>query len=257
MNATNTFSALIIDDERNARENLAMLLDEYCPEIEVVGLADGVNSAREKIEALKPDVLFLDIRMPSGAEGFDLLNQMSDHPFVVIFVTAFRDYAIEAFNTNAVHYILKPVDIEELKSAVGKVAQQAKRMRKSPNDFEQYKQQLENMMQQFSRTKERIAIHHAKGIKLVWPKDIQFVQADGNCTRLHLSDGSTYLDTRTLKVYEDSLPEQLFLRVHRSYIVNLHEVEELIRSKGNWLLMKNRQKVPVSRGRLSTFLKSI
>lgn len=257
MTATNRLTALIVDDERNARENLAMLLREYCPEIDIVGLADGVESARQQIELQRPDVLFLDIRMPSGAEGFDLLKKMSDHPFMVIFVTAFRDYAIEAFNTNAIHYILKPVDIEELKTAVDKVVRASERIRKSPGVFEQYKTQLENMIQQFSPSRQRISIHHSKGIKLVWPQEIQFVQADGNCSKLHLTNGSTFLDTRTLKVYETTLPERSFLRIHRSYIVNLNHIEELIRSDGNWLIMKNGQKIPVSRGRLSVLLKTI
>ena len=106
--------ALIIDDEELARENLSMMIDSYCPEIEVVGKAQNKEDAKSKIELLKPDVLFLDICMPSGTEGLSLLDELEHKDFLVVFVTAFKEYALKAFNTNAVHYLLKPIDIEEL-----------------------------------------------------------------------------------------------------------------------------------------------
>lgn len=249
--------AIIIDDELNARENLSLLLQEFCPQIEVVALADGVEHGRKSIETLKPDVVFLDIRMPSGAEGFELLKQMENQQFLVVFVTAFRDYAIEAFHANAVHYILKPVDIEELTKAVQKVVDQSAHYQKSPENYYKYHRDLEAIMTQLSLSQQRIPIHHSRGIKLVRPADIEFISADGNCSLIQLGDGMRFLDTRTLKVYSNLLPEKSFLRVHRSYIVNIHQVDELMRSEGVWLRMRGGQKIPVSRNRLADFMKAI
>ena len=120
-NSPMKLNALIVDDEELARKNLQMLLEEYCEDVEVIGQAGTIKDAKEKIETLKPDVVFLDIRMPSGSEGFDLLESIEERNFMVVFVTAFKDYALRAFNANAIHYVLKPVDIEDLQQAVEKV----------------------------------------------------------------------------------------------------------------------------------------
>src|ERR1044072_2996749 len=112
---------LIVDDEAPARENLRLLLEEHCPEIEVVGLAHSVESAQKLIKELSPQVVFLDIRMPSGTEGFDSLDSLPEKNFQMVFVTAYKDYAIRAFHANAIHYILKPIDIDDLKTAVKKL----------------------------------------------------------------------------------------------------------------------------------------
>src|SRR5688500_17234881 len=113
--------AIVVDDEELARKNLTMLIEEYCEDIEVIDDAGNIIDARAKIESLQPDVVFLDIRMPSGSEGFDLLESIENRNFFVVFVTAFKDYALRAFNANAIHYVLKPVDIEDLQQAVQKV----------------------------------------------------------------------------------------------------------------------------------------
>lgn len=250
-------NALVVDDEQHARDNLAMLLETYCPEVRVIGTADGVEAARTWIEKQTPDVVFLDVRMPSGAEGFDLLSQVSQHKFMVVFVTAFRDYALEAFGANAVDYILKPVDPEELQAAVEKVRRQSAQLQKTDAGFSEYQKHLSDLLERLSGFQQQIAIHHARGVKLVRPSDILFVQAEGNCSNIALKDGARFLDTRTLKVYESLLPARHFIRVHRSYVVNLTEVDELIRGNGQWLRMKSGHKIPVSRSRLSAFLKAI
>jgi two-component system LytT family response regulator len=110
--------AIIIDDEELARENLKMLLNEFCPEVEVVGMGENVDQARQLIQEKKPEAVFLDIRMPSGEEGLELLEDVKSNNFQIVFVTAFKDYAIKAFNINSIHYILKPIDIDDLKDAL-------------------------------------------------------------------------------------------------------------------------------------------
>ena len=140
-------TALIIDDEELARENLAMLIADFCPEIEVIGQAGSIIEARKKIDDLQPKIIFLDIRMPSGSEGFDLLDSIPEKNFHVIFVTAFKDYAIKAFNANAIHYVLKPVDIEELMAAVKKAVETVQLTEKNPEVYTDYLTTLKNLSQ--------------------------------------------------------------------------------------------------------------
>lgn len=250
--ARNTvLKALIVDDEPNARENLALMLGEFCPEIDVVGMASGVAEAERDIKEKEPDVVFLDIRMPSGAEGFDLLKRVKEHRFFVVFVTAFKDYALEALNANALHYVLKPIDEEDLRQAVEKLLERAQEVSSSPQKFGSYQEALHKALDEIAPKKFRISIPHSRGIKLLNVDDIEYLEADGNCSMLHLRDGSRFLDTRTLKTYESELPKNLFVRVHRSYIVNFGRADELLRENGTWLQLKNGKRIPVSRKRLS------
>lgn len=245
---------LVVDDELLARENLKLLLSEYCKEVEVVGEADSAESAAEAIETLNPDLVFLDIRMPSGLEGFELLDKIESNDLLVIFVTAFKDYAIKAFNANAIHYILKPIDVEDLQNAVKKVTNYFEMNKTLPESAFNYPELLENLKSTLRKeTTERIAIHHSKGIKLVDVKDILRLEADGNCTHIYFRDQSSYLDTRTMKVYEDLLPNN-FIRTHKSHMVNMNAIKEYIHTDGHRVILEDDSSVPVSRSKLSEFL---
>jgi two-component system LytT family response regulator len=250
---------LIVDDEELARENLRMLLEEFCPEIEVIGTAGNVKQAREKIEELSPQVVFLDIRMPSGAEGFQLLKEIPNKQFMVVFATAFKDYAIKAFNANAVHYILKPIDIDDLQAAVQKLVEAQEKMTANPENFTDYLETIQHLSDTMLQQKQnqRITINHAKGFKVIEDDDIVHLIADSNCTELHFNDSTKYLDTRTLKVYEDMLNESKFFRVHKSHIVNLHYVREYLSEDGHVAVLKNGARVPIARNRLSTFITAV
>ena len=136
---------IIVDDELLARENLKLLLSDFCENVEVVGEADSVDAAIDAITELKPTLVFLDIRMPSGIEGFELLEKIDTKDFVVIFVTAFKDYAIKAFNANAIHYILKPIDVEDLQNALKKVTEYFKMKKSLPLKDFNYSELLENL----------------------------------------------------------------------------------------------------------------
>ena len=252
-------SSIIVDDENHARENLRMLLEEYCPEIEVAGTAGSVNEARELIDKLDPKVLFLDIRMPSGAEGFELLDSLPEKKFQVVFVTAFRDYAIKAFNANAVHYILKPVDIDELRSAVDKLIANDKLFQFDQENFQNYLKSIENLegILQDNLPIQRITINHSKGIKIIEDDDIIHLEASGNCTNLYFNEEDKFLDTRTLKVYEDLLDEKKFYRTHKSHIVNIYYVTEYITEGGHFAIMKDGARIPVARNRAQRFVEVI
>lgn len=252
-------TALIVDDEELARENLRMLLDEFCPEIEVLDTAGGVREAREKVMALSPQVLFLDIRMPSGAEGFELLESLEDKEFMVVFVTAFKDYAIKAFNANAIHYVLKPIDIDDLRQAISKLVEAKEQIEASPGGYADYMKTLEALTANLTDTAapNRITISHTKGVKIIEEDNVLRVEAEGNCSKIHFIDGTNYLDTRTLKAYENSLSSNRFFRTHKSHIINLDQLSEYLHEDGHFAIMKNGDRVPVARLRMKKFMTRI
>lgn len=246
---------IIVDDEEPARENLRILLKEHCPEIEVVGVAESVATAKQAIAELKPQAVFLDIRMPSGSEGFDLLDQLPEKNFQIVFVSAFKDYAIRAFNVNAIHYILKPIDIDDLKVAVKKLVTNQESFHSNKDNLNSYIKSLENLTKSMnpSAPLQRITINHAKGFKIVDPADIMYLEGEGNYTKIFFADGSQYVDTRSIGIYEEILDPKKFFRIHKSHIVNLHFVSEFLNVEGSFAIMKNGVKLVISRLRLAGF----
>ncbi|MDQ3109406.1 MAG: LytTR family DNA-binding domain-containing protein [Bacteroidota bacterium] len=248
--------ALIVDDEAPARENLKLLLIEHCPEIEVIGLADSVQTAQKLIKEVVPQVVFLDICMPSETEGFDLLDSLPEKKFQVVFVTAFKDYALRAFHANAIHYILKPVDIDDLKAAVKKLISNQEAFRSNHENLDTYIKSLENLTKSMNPAlpSQRITINHAKGFKIVDPSEIMYLEGEGNYTKINFSDGTQYVDTRSLGIYEDILDPKKFFRVHKSHIVNVLCVKEFLNDEGSFAIMKNGTRLAISRLRLAGFL---
>ena len=245
--------ALIVDDELHARENLRFLIEESSPEIEVVGTADGVSSAEKIFRKLKPDLVFLDIRMPSGAEGFDLLKILEGEPFQVVFVTAFKDYAIRAFERRALHYVLKPIDETDLRETVKRIM-----VSRANSENLNTHENLISLKEEVQENKEpeRITIHHSKGIRIIEIAELDFLESSGNCTILHFIDGQQYLDTRTLKVYEALLPD-FFNRVHRSFMINLKEAREILHGNDQVVVLKSGKSIPVSRERKKDLIEAI
>ena len=252
-------NALLIDDEEFARKNLEILIKEYCPDIEVIGEASNKESALEAIQNLKPDVLFLDIRMPSGAEGFELLEEIENHQILVVFVTAFKDFAIRAFNANAVYYLLKPIDIDELKLACEKLITSRKIFNENPENFKTYYHSLKNLSDTFLHNKpnNRIAISHTKGLKIIEDKTIVHLEASGTCTMLYFEDGTRYLDTRTLKIYENILDTSKFCRTHKSHIINLEMLTDYANEDGHFAVLRGGLKIPVARNRVTDFVRML
>lgn len=248
---------IIVDDEEPARENLKLLLLDHSDEIEVIGLADSVKAAQRLIKELSPQVVFLDIRMPSETEGFDLLDSLPEKNFQVVFVTAFKDYALKAFQANAIHYILKPIDREDLKAAVKKLVANQELFSNNNESLVSYIRSLENLtksMNPSSLPMQRITINHAKGFKIVDPSDIMYLEGEGNYTKIYFTDGTQYVDTRSLGIYENILDPKKFFRVHKSHIVNILCVSEFLNNEGAFVVMKNGTRLAISRLRLSGFL---
>lgn len=256
---TKALRALVVDDEEFARKNLIMMLDEFCPEIEVIGEASGKDQAKAIIEGSKPDVVFLDIRMPSGAEGFELLEEIEEKNFLVVFVTAFKDYAVRAFNASAVHYLLKPIDIDELRLAIEKLVEARQVFADDPENYTTYFRSLRHLSDHLLRNKpnNRIAISHTKGLKIIEDNTIVHLEASGNCTTIYFEDGSRYLDTRTLKIYENILNPAKFFRVHKSHIINLNRLSEYVNEDGHFAVLKTGLRIPVARNRVTEFVKML
>jgi len=248
--------ALIVDDEVHARENLKYLLQNYCPEIEVIGAAGNQKSALDSVAALSPQVIFLDICMPSGTEGFDFLDAIPDKKFQVVFVTAFKDYAIRALNANAIHYLLKPVDVDDLKVAVKKLVSTSQLFAESQDQLRNYIKSLENLTKTTpsGNTATRITINHAKGFKIVDPTEFMYLEGEGNYTSIYFTDGSKYVDTRPIGVYEDILDPKLFFRIHKSHMINVMMVKEFLNDEGHFVVLKNDVRLSVSRLRVPQFL---
>lgn len=251
--------ALIIDDEEFARKNLHMLLDEFTSGIEIVGEASSKEHAKQLIDQEEPDVLFLDIRMPSGSEGFELLEEIERKNILVVFVTAFKDFAIKAFNASAVYYLLKPIDIDELQQAVEKLKETKELFNQAPENYISYNASLKNLSDVLIRNKpnNRIAISHTKGLKIIEDDSISHLEASGNCTTIYFKDGGRYLDTRTLKIYENILNPAKFFRIHKSHIINLDLLTEYLNEDGHFAVLKGGIRVPVARNRVSEFVKML
>lgn len=252
-------TAIIIDDEKLARENLQMLLEEFCSEVEVVGKGENVEQARALIAEKKPEAVFLDIRMPSGEEGLDLLDDAKLGNFQIVFVTAFKEHAIKAFNINSIHYILKPIDIDDLKEAVVKLLNYKKLFLQDNSNLETYIESLKNLSENiyYQNESSKITVAHSKGIKIIDDNNILYLEGNGNCTNIHFIDGTSFFDTRTLKVYDDILNEKKFYRIHKKYIINLTNLTDYLIDDGNYAQLQNGVKLPVARARISDFVRTL
>lgn len=230
------YRALIIDDVTEARNNLRRDIRDWCPEIEIIGEADGVVSGAKEMKRLQPDLLFLDIQMQDGS-GFDLLDIIGEMRAKVIFTTASDAFAVKAFRYAAVDYLMKPIDPDDLKSAINKLSIQ-------PTNSEH----LDVLKQQFNSNKapDRIALHTLEKIHFVTVDDILRCESEGNYTHFYFRDKTHLLVTRTLKEYDDLLSPLGFLRVHQSHLINLSQVKEFIKGDGGYLVMKDGSNVAVS-----------
>ena len=252
-------TAIIIDDEELARENLKMLLNEFCPDIEIIGMGQNVEEARALIKEKKPEAVFLDIRMPSGEEGLELLEDVQSDNFQIVFVTAFKDYAIKAFNANSIHYILKPIDIDDLKDAVAKLFNYKELFSQDTSNLETYIESIKNFSENIHYQSEsnKITVSHSKGIKIIEDNTILYLEGDGNCTNIHFVDGTSFFDTRTLKVYDAILDGGKFYRIHKKYVINLAHLTDYLNEDGYFARMQTDIKLPVARARVTEFIKMI
>ena len=249
-----TLQALLVDDEASAHENLTELLMRFCPEVDVVGNATHVDQAISLIGSIKPNLVFLDIEMPRKS-GFELIDAFTSVDFHIIFVTAYNQYALKAFEVSAIDYLLKPVEVDRLKDAVHKVALQ--------QEQESYKKRFETLKTNTeNETLKKIAIPHKSDFAIVDIENIVTIEADRMYSKLSVLDASakaikTYIYAKKLSHFED-LFEQLphFYRVHRSWIINSRYVDTYSK-KDHTLHLTNGTKIPVSKSRRERLEKSL
>jgi two-component system LytT family response regulator len=238
--------AVLIDDERNALEMLEWMIQKNCPEIEIIAMCDSPLEGLEKIKELKPDLIFLDIEMPQ-LNGFDLLDRLGKHNSDVIFTTAYNQFAIKAFKACALDYLLKPIDSEDLKSAV----QKAKNNKRSVSS-----DQLEMLMSYMKPEKpkpRRVALTATDHLIFVEVDKIIYCESDSNYTIFFLATGEKVIVSKTLKDVEEILEGSDFFRIHASYLINMKHVSKFTRGDGGYVVMSNNQQITVSRKKKDEF----
>jgi two-component system LytT family response regulator len=230
-------SCLLVDDEWHARELLKTLLNENCNEVTIIGEAESVSDAIEKIKELKPDLVFLDIKLKNKT-AFDLLDAIEETNFQTIFTTAYSEYAIKAFDYFAVHYLLKPINIEHLEIAVKRALN-----RYNNNEHNDHKQ----LSKDFKEIEEqKIALPSRSGDEFVYIKDILCCTASGSYTEITFKKGKNVLISKPLGYFEKKLSPTLFIRTHKKYLVNLLEVVSMERGRTPILTLTGDVKVDVS-----------
>jgi two-component system, LytTR family, response regulator len=242
--------AIIIDDEHHSCDALKMLLNKYCPKVQVEAICSSGTEGIDKIKELNPELVFLDIEMP-GMNGFQMLEQLPKINFEIIFTTSYDQYAITAFKFSAIDYLLKPVDREELEKAVQKISKKL-----SPD----ITQQLEILLQKINQTPspvQKIALPTMQGLEFVPVETIIRCSSSNNYTEFILTDKKKILVSRTLKEIEDILADHAFLRVHHSHIVNLNAITRYVKGEGGYLIMSDGSTVDVSRSRKELLMQKL
>ena len=243
--------AILIDDEINALDALEVELNAYCPDVEIRAKCQNAKEGLTSIRQIDPDVVFLDIEMP-WMSGFEMLEQLDEIMFDVIFVTAYDKFAISAFDFSAVDYLLKPVSKDKLIRAVDKVMTNKQRHVPGP----QFELLLKNLNAD-QLVMPNIALPTPEGLEFVQVSDILYAEADSNYCRVHLSGGSRIFLAKTLKYIEDLLIDHPFLRIHQSYLINLAHLKKYVKGRGGYVVMKNGDNLAVSRASKEKLMKLV
>jgi two-component system LytT family response regulator len=244
----------IVDDEERARELLVHLLKAHCPQVQVAFTAKSPSEALRLIQNEEVDILFLDVEM-EGTTGFDLLEQLEEINFDIVFTTAHSEYAIQAIRFSAIDYLLKPIDPEELIAAVEKSSSR-KPTRKSETSTEQIKL-LMQMIKHQDTVPNRITVPTLDGFIFLNVADIVHCLGETNYTNIFLNNGQKFLSSKSLKVYEELLSPYNFYRIHKSHLINLSYLKKYIKGDGGRVIMNDGTELEVSRRKKEEFLVKI
>lgn len=239
---------IIIEDEQKSRELLDAMIQKNCPELEIIGHASDVPQGVELIRSLKPDLVFLDISMPNGT-GFEVLEQVSDLYFELIFATASDQHALKAIKYSACDYLLKPIDADELKAAVDKVIK-----KKKSNSGMDNLQFLIEHLKRADENYQKITLPTGNAYEIVNIKDIVRCEADGSYTTFYLNDKRKLVISAGLKHYEELLPEIDFIRVHHHHLINMNHVLRFLKEDGGYAIMSDGSKIEISRRKKEAFM---
>jgi len=241
-------TAIIVDDVQKNVSLLVSLLQQYCPQVTLVGTANNAATGKQLITDLKPELVFLDIEMPYGS-GFDMLQSLPSIDAEIVFITAFDQYAMNAFRFAALDYLLKPVNIEELEDAVRR-AEQRIREKKTTRNYELLLRNLDEK----DVTKQTISLIENGQQYLVQLADIKYIIADGSYTHVHTIH-KVVVSTKNLKDFENMLPTAVFFRIHYGHIVNKGHIMKIQKGRGGTVVMKDSKELEISVRRKENFIK--
>ncbi len=233
-------TAIVVDDEKMCRDNLTNLLQIYCPEISIIGIATSSVEAKHLVIDLEPDAVFLDINMP-GLSGFDFLESLEEIKFMIVFVTAYDDYGIRAVKSHAVDYLLKPIDIKELQCCVKKLTEARKKENKADK----------------TGSSPKVVIPQNHGFVILECENIVRMTSEDCYTRIFTNDNKQFIVSKTLKEFEETAPHDIFFRIHKSHLVNLSYVKQYTTLDGGSLLLQDGIKIEVSRRKAHEFNRKI
>jgi two-component system LytT family response regulator len=243
----NQIKVILIDDEPDNIRTLELLIGKYCPEVIIQAVFSDSKAALKALPKTDYDLLLLDVEMPDMT-GFDLLKKLSKYPKGLIFVTAHSTYAVKAFKFNALDYLLKPVDVDDLKSAIAKYKKNRDKI-----DTDTIKQLLVNMEYLSKPAMQKLALPTQDGVELIATNDIIFLHADRNYTRIKRKDKKDLIVAKTLGDFEDMLPSPKFMRINKQYMINMDKIERFIRNTGTVVMSENTE-ILLSRTRKDEFL---
>lgn len=244
--------ALIIEDEKKSREMLESLIKKNFTELLIVGLGKNVAEGVDLIKSLQPDLVFLDISMPDGT-GFDVLEKVQGLKFEIIFTTATDKHALKAIKYSACDYLLKPIDIDELKLAVEKVL--SKKSQNMPS-----MENLQFLIQNLKRADDnynKITLPTGNAYEIVNIKDIIRCEADTSYTIFYLVGGKKLMVSASLKHYEDLLPSKDFIRIHHHHLINMNHVVRFLKTDGGYAIMSDNSQLEISRRKKDAFLERL
>jgi two-component system LytT family response regulator len=242
-----TIKTILVDDEPRGLKSLQKLLQFHCPAVEVISCCSSATEAKNEIFELHPDLVFLDIAMP-GKTGLDMLTELPEVNFEVIFVTAYSDYMAQAFHFSAVDYLIKPVDEDLLTQAVSRVE---KKMERIESDYVKgNKEPLETFlynMHHASENQKKLCIPSISGFQVIEITDIIYCEASTNYTNFYFTNRPPICTSKQIHEYEQLLSDCNFIRTHKSFLVNMQHIKEYVRGEGGSLILSNGSEVEVSR----------
>lgn len=242
--------AIIIDDELSSLRNLQQKLNEFCPSVHVVATAQKPEEAILLINHHKPDVIFLDIEMPKMS-GFRMLEELGEANFEIIFTTAYNHYAVEAIRIAAFDYLLKPIAIKELQTAVERLNKLRNYQTREKIDI------LKSSLNEKKTQDDKIAISTSEGLEFIPIKNILHIESSSNYSKIYLQNEKTIMVTKLLKDFEDMLIPYHFYRIHNSHLINLNYIQKYLRGNGGRVIMQDGTTIEVARRKKEEFLKMI
>ncbi len=243
-------TGIIVEDEMLSRDNLELLVNQYCPDISIVQSFADAEEAIRFLDRQHVDIVFLDIHL-GNRNGLDVAREIAHHQCYIVFVTAYDKYAVHAFKLNCIDYIMKPVDIDELMLLNSKISNIYSEQNAKDNQLREMQKGIAEVRNLIEKTlsRNKIPVQFTWGLKMVNLSEIRYLQSDNNYTYFHFTNGDKHLVARTIKKYEELLSDMNFFRVHVSYLVNLDHVVEY-HLKDAYIVLSDGNSIPVSQRKL-------